>query len=408
MKKIIALAIVLLLTAAGCNQSTSNTPSPAAATPKPTVQEKEETRELTQYTAKQALGRLEIQLKRQDQAPIAKLWNAIPERSAVYQNRETQELSWVVGGWVFYFQNTSGATYEARINCWGEIKLTKKTDDMSKMYPGPIKLEEFVVDNLEAHKIVLDQGGESLIRNQGGWLMTINVTGRGIRPVWAGGSWIMANPEYTPAVDAQTGEIYRLTGDRVKGEPLSGATAAPKEWSGGFDEKSIEALVGRSENQHWWPHCYQDVEMMSYVFNRKLLKEELQKVEAKPDRSAASWMTSGVLNAALGNWGKSISDLNKGLELDPSNQACRDCRGFISLIVRDLDTAESDMKPQAAGKSPVEPTEMTSVLRGKSDSGGIVASMHTIHTEVGFIPLQLNIGPQLFKSFRQKLEAGGA
>jgi len=412
MRRTMIFAVVLLLIAAGCDQSAKIAPRPAApaaavsAAPKepaPEPKEKEEIRPLTQYSAKQALGRLEVQLKRLGQPGLAKIWNAIPERSAVYKNRESKELSWVVGGWVFCFEDTAGGAYEARVNCWGEVKLAKDETDMSKVYPRFIKPDELAVDNLNAHKIVLDQGGENTENNHGGWLMTIEVESRGIRPVWAGGCWIMPDKGLMVAVDAQTGEIYRLGSDGGKGVPLAGAAMAPKEWDGGFKEDSTEALIGRSDNPHLWPHCYREMIIGGYVFNRKLLNGDRQKEEAKPGRPASSWMTTGIINAALGNWGQGISDLNKAIELEPQTQNFRECRGFLSLVIRDLDTADVDIQPDAKGKEAVEPTEIFKMLRGQSDPGGFLASMHVFKTEVGFIPLELNIGMEPFKRLRQKL-----
>lgn len=405
-----ALFAVVLLIATGCNQSTTSTPSHNAsassaasaarsAEPAP-APEPEDNRTITQYSAKQALARLEIQLKREGKPAISKLWNAIPERSAVYGNRDKTELSWVVGGWVFYFENVSGSTYEARVNCFGEVKLAKDDNDLSKMYPKPIKPEELVVDNRDAHKIVLKLGGEATRNNQGGWLMTIQVDGGGVRPVWAGACWIMADKQWLVAVDAQTGQVYRLEedGKELKGVTMSGSAVMSKEWNGGFVEDSTEAIIGRSDSPYMWPNCYRDMISAGYVYNFQHLKESLRKEEAKSDRPASSWMTTGIINAALGNWGKGISDLNKAVELEPQSQNFKECRGFLSLVIRDFETAEADIKPDAGGEKAVESREIFNMLQGKSDSGGLMATMHNFQTEAGFIPLELNIGMEPFKS----------
>jgi hypothetical protein len=188
----------------------------------------------------------------------------------------------------------------------------------------------------------------------------------------------------------------------ANGEPLPGAVNSAQEWAGGFDENSPGYLLGRSDNPYWGSRCYRDPFSVRYVFNRKLLNEELAKAQAQADRQADSWLTTGIIKAALGNWGASVADLNKAVELDGQNQTARATRGFISLVIRDLKGAEADIQPEINGEKAVEPKEMFDLLAGKSEPGLFVATSHNFQTEIGIIPLELNVGTKPYQSRRQK------
>jgi hypothetical protein len=378
LKKLMVLFLVVALVAmGGCSKE---------------EEKAEEERPMTYYSAKQAFARLTLYLREHKQPLPKVIWNAMPKRTALYSYGESGGLSGIVGGWVFFYKDTQGRTRNARLNCWGEVMIEEVDTDFVKIYPRAIQIHEWVLDNNDAHMVVLSRGGEGKANNFGGWLMTVDVEGRGIRPVWAGGTWNMPDKGFLIMVDAQTGELYHPISEK-KLKPIA-LTQKPLEveWNGGFDEKSTEALISRSEYYYWWPRAYQNFEGR-YIYNRKLLQAKVQEEESKPSRSVSSWVTSGVLHSVLGKWVEAVNDLSRAIEMDPQNHDYRYYRGLIFMVIRDLDKAISDFQalPQD-NKDRADALGYIAILRGKKERGGLVSFMRNIDTDVGMVPLEVYIG----------------
>lgn len=381
MNKLMVLLVVVLVAMGGCSKKEEGNRESG-----------EEKRPMTYYSAKQAFGRLTLYLREHKQPLPKVIWSAIPERTALYSHGESGGLSGIVGGWVFFYEDAEGRMRSARLNCWGEVMIEEGDTDFAKTYPGDIQLHEWVLDNNDAHMVVLSRGGEGRTSNFGGWLMKVSVEGRGIRPVWAGGTWYMPDKGFLIMVDAQTGELYRPMCEK-KLEPLAPIQEPlGAEWNGGFDEKSTEALISRSEQYYWWPRAYRNFEGR-YIYNRKLLHAKLQEEERQPSRSASSWMTSGILHSVLGEWTEAVDDMNRAIGMEPQNHDYRYYRGLIFMVIRDLDNAVSDFQALPQGsKDRVDNLGYIPILRGKKDAGGLVAFMRNIGTDVGMVPFEVYIG----------------
>ncbi|MEO0101290.1 MAG: tetratricopeptide repeat protein [candidate division WOR-3 bacterium] len=349
----------------------------------------EEKSPMSYYSAKQAFARLILYLRENKQPLPQVIWNGIPERTSIYSHGESGLLSGIVGGWLFCYEDINGNTWIARLTCLGEVVIEKEETDFNKFYPRPIKLDEWILDNTDAHIAVLREGGEGRVNNFGGWLMTVVVKDRGARPVWGGGAWYMPDKGLPIMVDAQTGELY----DEEKAEPITLSKTYKTEWDGGFDEKSPDALISKSEYYYWWPRAYRNFNGY-YIYNRLLLLTKLEEEKSKLSRSASSWMTTGILHGILGNWEKAVDDLNKAIQMEPQNSDYRYYRGLTFLIIRDLDKATSDFLslPQDS-KARTDALRYVETLRGKKESEGIIAFAQNIITDIGMIPLEVHLGP---------------
>ena len=133
---------------------------------------------LTYYTAKQALARLVFYLREQGRPEVEALFQA--QASPVGYVRG-ESLTGVVGGWIFIYRDEEGRILRASLNCWGEVKLREVS---LEALPPPLELDTWVLDDLDAHWEVLDQGAEAKGINRK--LNKTYVTGRGTRPVWRG------------------------------------------------------------------------------------------------------------------------------------------------------------------------------------------------------------------------------
>jgi len=351
----------------------------------------EDKRPITNYGSKPALARLILYLREKGDPPIKGIWHAMPLSSALYQNRSF--LSRSVGGWIFDFQDTQGKARVAKVNCWGEVSIENEAQENSDSFLGAINVAEIVLDNMDANTVVLNHGGEAKADGLGGWLMAVDVEGRGIRPAWAGSEWFIRKEGIIVMVDAQTGELYCPAGEQ-KMRPLNPEQKpAQLEWNGGFDENDPTAIMESSEHFYWWPRAYQDVEQR-YVYNRTLLRRELKVETEKTNRNASSWLTSAILHNILGEWDQGVDDLSRVVELEPQNNDAHYYRGLTYLIIRDLDKAQSDFEtlPQSDTRKS-DGLNYVAMFRGEKDTGGLLEFMNNIQTEVGMIPLAVHIGP---------------
>lgn len=399
---IIGLLVLGIVAMSGCTKEEAvPLPTPSPKVEQPPVTPPEEKRPMTYYSAKQALGHLTLYLREHKQASPKTIWKAIPERSALYSHGESGALSGIVGGWVFSYEDEQEKTRSARLNCWGEVTIQEEDADFAKIYPRAIRLGEWVLDNTDAHRVVIAYGGEGRPSNIGGWLMTVVVEGRGIRPVWAGSTWYMSDKGFLIVVDAQTGELYRPMSEK-KLEPISPQERVNTEWDGGFNEESYDALMSRSEHYYWWPRVYQTFEGQ-YVYNRKLLKEKLQEEQVKLNRDAASWFTSGILRIVLGNWEEAIDDLDEAVKLEPENEEHRYYRGLYFLCIRDLDKANSDFQTLSEdNENRSDALNYLTIFQGKKERHGLAGFMHNIPTNCGMVPWEVWIGPLSLTSWHNK------
>ena len=205
-------------------------------------------------------------------------------------------------------------------------------------------------------------------------------------------------------VDAQSGELYRpLTAEKMQPLPVD-QSVTQTEWNGGFDQQSTVALLERSQHYYWWPRAYRDDEQQRYVYNRGLLQQELRDEFAKAGRNAASWLTTGVLHDALGEWLGGLDDLTKALKLNPQDRDTRFVRGLTYLIIRDLDKAASDFGdlPESDQRKSGN-LDLVQILRGhKENAKHLIETMNNIETNVGTVPLVLQIGPTPLSSMRSQ------
>ena len=402
---LIAIIVIgLAVFFAGCIEE--KTKPPEVTTPPEEISTPaEEKRPMTYYSAKQAFARLTLYLRKHNQPPPKLIWGAIPTRIAVYSSGKSGQLSGVVGGWVFIYEDEFGKLYRASLNCWGGIRIEEdlKEEDLkfAENYPRAVRIDEWILDNINAHRLVLSRGGEGRPNEFGGRLMTASVEGRGTRPVWAGGAWFMPDERCLIAVDAQTGELYRQTGEK-KLEPISPEKRVDAEWDGGFDSASYGAIRSRSEYHHWWPRAYITFER-EFVYNRELLKEKLQEEQVKPNRDAASWMTSGILQVVLGNWVEAINDFDEAVKLDPENEDYRYYRGRCFLCIRDLDKASADFQalPEEDNRRKGA-LGYVAMFRGEKERNGLLSSMESISTNCGMVPWEIQVGPVHLTSYRYK------
>ena len=168
-KKIIVGLIVIVVVGfavffAGCIEEKTKPPevtTPPAETLIPT----EEKRPMTYYSAKQAFARLTLYLHERNQGLPKLIRSAMPERSALYSRGKSDQLSGVIGGWVFNYEDEHGKSYSARLNCWGEVTIEEEDIDFAKIYPRAIRVDEWVLDNIDAHNVVLAHGGEGRSMN---------------------------------------------------------------------------------------------------------------------------------------------------------------------------------------------------------------------------------------------------
>ena len=352
---------------------------------------------------KAALGRLTLYLRDSHRPLVEGIWNAIPSNSALYTSNEG--LSRTVGGWEIFYTDQRRNDWQAAINCWGKISVqhVQGGGNQFKRYIRPFEL---VVDNTDANAIALAIGGEAKADGLGGWLLAVDVDGRGVRPVWAGMEWFLRKQGVLIAVDAQTGEIYTPSTEN-KMRPLNLHAAPPSaSWNGGFEETSVDALMGSSKTYYWWPRAYEDGED-NYIYNRALLNQELARESQRPQRDAASWFTTGVIHDALGDWASGINDLDRAAELAPGAKDVLYYRGLSYLVVRDLDKARRDFS-KLNDKERGDGLDKVSLFKGDKGSNSLFQFMSNARTSDGYIPIVVQVGPLPLASMLSRATSASA
>jgi len=349
-----------------------------------------EGRPVSYYSAKQAFAKLYTYLRDQQRPLPDAIWQVIPELSVFYR----EQFYGMVGGWVFFYRDQLGKEYEARLNCWGDVRIESATSDFAKSVPRPVQQNEWLLDNTDAHMIVLSRGGRGNNDNVGGWLMASNIEGRGLRPLWAGHTWCRPENGSEIVVDAQTGELYQQIG-RVP--PKQSQIV---EWNGDFDPTSSAAEMSRSQYSYWWPRAYTTTPLPRppgvigrIVYNRALLRASLQEESSRTSRNASSWRSSGVLQCVLGNWLKAIEDLDQAVQLAPHNDEFRYYRGLISMYIRDFASATSDFKGLSSQfeQQSDEGLRTLAILRGEQKRE-LSAIILNLQSNFGCVPLEIWIG----------------
>jgi hypothetical protein len=349
-------------------------------------------REMTYYTAKQAYGHLVCYLRSRNSALPIGLSHVLPERSAIYAYDE--RLADIIGGWLIEFSDAKGRIWEARLNCWGDTSLTPVSEEGRNRSSVTVAPAEWVLDNVDAHRVALSRGAVGSPSSCGGSLMALRVKGRGVRPVWAGGAWRLPGRGLIIAVDAHSGEVYRFADDRSL-ELLDGdASTVSDDWDGGFAPKSSEALFARYDHPYWWPNAYQDAGGR-YVYNRSALLAKITEEQQKVERKPSSWFATGIAAAVLGRWDSAARDLDEAVKLAPEDSDFRFARGLVRLAIRDLDGATKDFAASPGDASRVgDSVQHLEMLRGARSRGGLLGFMHNLETDFGFLPIELRIGPE--------------
>jgi hypothetical protein len=173
-------------------------------------------------------------------------------------------------------------------------------------------------------------------------------------------------------VDVQTGEVFS---QEQKGQRPQPSAA---EWNGDFDATSAGAAMTRATYPHWWPRAYTTTPLPRppgvsgrLVYDRLLLRRLLAAEVSKASRAASSWRTSGVLNAALGNWLGAVDDLSRAVGLARDNDEVRYYHGLVSLIIRDFPTATKDfvaLSPQFKNQAD-DGLKNVEILKGERKKG---------------------------------------
>lgn len=357
----------------------------------------QENRPVSYYSAKQAFARLSTHLRERSSPSPKLLWQVIPELSVFYR----EQFHGMVGGWVFFYEDEQGGKHEARANCWGELVVQPATTDLARGLVAPVKPSDWILDNTDAHVLVLEQGGEGNGDNIGGWLMAARVEGVGIRPVWAGHSWRLRAQGGEVSVDAYTGELYPRSGRTEK-------ESAIVEWNGDFDPGSSGAQMSQSSYRYWWPRAYATTPLPRpagvfgrLVYDRALLRRQLAAESAKTSRTASSWKTSGVLRAVLGDWLGAVDDLAQALTLAPDDDEIKYYRGLMLLVIRDFQSAVSHFKGLSSKfkQQSDDGLKNVAILKGqqKRELGAIILSMNT---DVGSVPIEVWIGAAPLRASR--------
>ncbi|MBS0198085.1 MAG: hypothetical protein JSR77_15130 [Planctomycetes bacterium] len=344
---------------------------------------------MTAYSAKAALARLRLAARQTGKPEPKGIWRIMPLHTAVRSlNGEAQ--SRIIGGWIVKYEDTLGKSRVAELNCWGEVKIENETPNPTIAALPPVALSEIVLDHSDAHALVLARGGAAAADGPVGWLMNIQVDGRGPRPVWGGEAWTLGGPGKWVMIDAYSGELYRPSeGDRL--QPFeANQPRLWKEWDGGFDAESADAKAGKQEAEYLWPRAYA-ASRGGYVYNRARLQADIGIEEDRAERAAASWMTSGLLQAALGDWVKADRDLTKAIELDPESDVCHQARGLAYLVIRDLNRAEADFEKVKDAKERGECLTYVATCRG-TRRRELASVMRAMNTNVGLMPLYIQFG----------------
>ena len=349
-----------------------------------------ERREMTYYTAKQAFGRLTRYLSARNESSPIKIWHAMPQQTAIYSYGKGERLGGIVGGWVIDYEDRGGEKHQAKMDCWGSIEVTHEKPSTNQYDSAFITPADWLIDNTDAHLIAVERGAAVSSDNFGGWLMVVNIKGRGMRPVWAGGAWRVGSSGRAVFIDASSGDLYRNS------EESDPQTSAPV-WNGGFQPESDSGLMGKSRQPYWWPRAYRDSDQR-FVFNRRVLIQQIEEEQKKSSkRSSSSWLFTGIANAALRNWSTAAEDLTKAVEIEPENMELRFYRGLVLLAMRDLDGASADFKTVKDEKRAADGQKYLNILRGKTSADGLVAFTYNVETDVGSIPFEIRIGSEFIR-----------
>lgn len=359
-------------------------------------------RPATYYSAKQAFARLILYLREHKQPQPESVNLASPTDETIYCDGESGGRPIMpralVSGWDFTYKDKLGKFHDASLNCWGEVTITNTEEEVIKdSNMSTIPLNQFVLDNTDAYRVMLNSGADAQLQYGlaaffSGILTVKDVNGREKCLIW-GSAWCMNNdPRFVVAVDARTGELYRLKGQDTFQPINPQQKTTKKEWNGGYDETSPLARLDIGYSCE--PRAYWDSKIANFIYNRDLLQEELHKEKSKASRSASSWMTSGIIQCVLGRWVDAIDDLSRAIQMEPQTDSLRFYRGLILMAVRDLDNAASDFQSLPVGdKDRDRSIEYLSILQGKKSREGTAAFTHNIQTDIGRIPLQVWIGP---------------
>lgn len=368
--------------------TTLPTPTP----PEPATDADFEPENVVYYTARQAWARLLLYLQENQMPEPTAIWSVMPSHSYLYglpEDVSTYES--LIGGWRIWYDDAAGQTWQAILTAWGGIEFQASNaptpDDLTSFTP-----QEWVLDNLDAHHLVLRAGGQGSTDILGGMLVVRTVAGRGNRPVWSL-AWIQTDTYRQMVVDAFTGELY-LADQMEEFAPLDAqATKTKQAWDGGFREDSTDAMMSWLDAPSWYPLAYQTLDL-EYVYNRTLIQEKLQTESSQVDRDAASWVSTAVLHVALGDWAAAIPDYTQAIALAPDEVDYRYYRGLAYLVIRDLDKAEADFSSLPANDGNRERAlDYVAAMRGEAGSAlSAMAVMWNLFTDVGAVPMPLWIG----------------
>ena len=348
-----------------------------------------ENRPMTAYSAKASLARLRLATKALGKPEPRAVWRIMPLATTLRGARDGGRIR-TIGGWVVQYEDAQGKSNAAELNCWGEVRFSNFLPSPQVRSLPPVPLDEIVLDHADAHAMVLRRGGEALPDGPVGWLMNIEVDGRGRRPVWGGEAWTLGGAGEWVMVDAYTGEFYRPSeGDRL--QPLeAGQPRLWKEWNGGFDEESPEAKAGAAEAAYWWPRAYTS-KLEGCVYNRAVLRAGIGAEEDRAERDAASWMTSGYLRAALGDWAGAETDLSRAVDLRPGSDEYVEARGLVRLVARDLAGAAADFGKVGNEKTRGERLGFVAICRAEKPSD-VTTFLRAMDTNAGMLPLSVQLG----------------
>lgn len=358
--------------------------------------EADDERPQTNYTAKQAFSKLNLYLKANRLPPVRKIWFASAERGSIYEMKikSGQIYSFQAGAWVFAIEDSAGRRHLAHMTCWGDTYLEEI--DLTKVlahYVGTVDPGQLVLDDIDALRTIINAGGMGQREEYHCTLFTLNVAGKGIRPVWGGTAFVLPQADYAIAVDAETGDLYLRTKDR-EATPLEGKRPNGPEWDGGFSER--QARASGLIQPFFWPRAYKSAEGW-IVYNRQYLLSSLRKELSKNVRESDSWLTTGAIRAALGNWDEAIYDFSHLIAEGAPKPEWQMYRGLCLLAIRDLEGASKDFVALQDEDEKKNMLKYIKIMRGEEDNS-IRSFWHAIELPEGQIPLEFQIGPHPLKS----------
>lgn len=359
----------------------------------------------TNFGARQAFARLSTDIQSIQKGIIpSRLYTVDP---GAYSTDIDRSLTWVtICSWWISFADANGLRWIATVDSRGQVNTRKDTAFDADL--PPFAPEDWLLDFDDAQLVAWGRGSRGLkgaaqkIRLAS--LQVRHVEGVGPRLIWFG-PWQVPGGTGPFLVDAKTGATYESPRSsrlirhlsylpRVPVSSEEQPETGPDIWYGGY----IPSLEEKSPQQYdyspvanrrrvWQPVARTE----RFVYNYPHLAEQIKAEESRGSRDAASWASSGVAYALIGEFIHGVRDLDKAILMEPNNDDYVFYRGVMFLAIRNFDRANSDFIKIRDGKLKVSARRSLTNLR----AGLLDSVVFPLKTNFGWVPFEIRGKPML-------------